>query len=145
MKQIFKPLLFAVMLAGIVTGCEKTEVLPFYKTGTAPVLSSSTNTVAAAPADSSKDVITFSWTDPAYATDSSTNKYIIQIDSSGRNFAKAVSRTVSGTLSTSYTAKQLNEIMLGYGFTHGITYSMDVRLISSYANNNDQYTSNTLK
>lgn len=145
MKKIFKHLAFAALIAGVVTGCEKKEVLPFYKTGTAPVLSSSVTSVAAAPADSSKEVITFSWTNPTYATDSAANKYIVQIDSSGRNFVKAVSRTVTGKLSTAYTAKQLNDILIGYGFSSGTAYSMDVRVISSYANNNDQYTSNTFK
>ncbi|MES2646834.1 MAG: SusE domain-containing protein [Bacteroidota bacterium] len=145
MKNIFKYLFFASLFAGIATGCEKTEVLPFYKSGTAPSLSSSTSTIAAIPADSSKSIITFSWTNPAYAADSATSKYVLQMDTTGGNFAKATSRTVVGTTSTSYTAKEINDIMLGYGFTHGKTYGVDVRVISSYGNNNDQLASNTIK
>lgn len=145
MKYTIKYLFFAAILAGIVTGCDKKDVLAFYKTGTAPVLSSSVTALAAAPADSTKPVITFSWTNPGYATDSSTVKYILEMDSAGRNFSRAVKREVTGVRSTSFTGKQINEILIGYGFTIGTAYDVEIRLTSSYANNNDLYVSNTLK
>ena len=144
MKHIMKHILSVALLAGLIAGCEKKEVLPFYKAGNAPVLTSSTATVAAAPADSLANVITFNWTSPNYASDSATYKYILQLDSAGRNFSKAVSRTVSGITSTSFTGKELNELMIAYGFKSGSAYPMEARLISSYANNNEQYTSTTL-
>jgi hypothetical protein len=34
-------------------------------------------------------VVAFSWTSPNYATDTTNYKFIIEIDSTGRNFAKA--------------------------------------------------------
>ena len=99
MKNIFKLLLLFAGLAFVATGCQKVGSLPYYSTGTASVLSSSVTTIAALPADSNKTAVTFSWSSPAYATDSTTNKYIIEIDSSGRNFAKEYTKVVTGSLS----------------------------------------------
>ncbi len=146
MKYSAKLGLCMLLLVGCFTACEKkVDNLPFYPSGTSAVLSSSTPTVAAAPADSSKTALTLSWTNPKYATDSATAKYIVEIDSSGRNFAKAVNRIITGSLSTSFTAKELNAILLGYGFSFGVAYDMDIRVTSSYANNNEQLKSNTVK
>src|SRR4051812_13756664 len=107
MKHITKHLFFTILLAAVVTGCDKKDDLPFYKTGNAPTLSSSTNNLAATPADSSSPVITYSWTTPNYATDSSTAKYVLEIDSAGRSFSKAFKKTVIGKLSTTLTGKQI--------------------------------------
>jgi hypothetical protein len=52
---------------------------------------------APALADSNKTVVTFNWTNPKYANDSITTKYILEIDSSGRNFAKENTKTVTGS------------------------------------------------
>jgi hypothetical protein len=145
MKNIIKIILNFAALALLFTACHKVAELPNYSNGTAPVITASSTSITPAPADSLKTAITFSWSNPKYATDSSTVKYIIQIDSSGRNFSKAVSRTINGQLNTAYLAKEINSILLGYGFNFGVAYDMDVRVISSYANNNEQYTSNTLK
>ena len=117
---------------------------PYYANGTAPTLKLSATTIAPAPADSNKNVLALSWSNPHYATDSSTELYTIQIDSSGRNFSQAVSIQVSGALSDSLTAKQINTIALGFGFSYNTAYKLDVRLISSYGNNNQQLTSNVV-
>lgn len=145
MKQIIKQIFHWAMLAVVFTACHKVADLPVYSNGNAPVISASSSIVAPATADSLKTAVTFAWTYPAYAADSSKVKYIIQIDSTGRNFSKAISRTVTGQLNTAYLAKELNTILLGYGFNFGVAYDMDVRVLSSYANNNEQYASNTLK
>jgi hypothetical protein len=145
MKQTVKQAFLCAMLAVVATACHKVADLPLYQNGKAPVISASSSTVAPLTADSLKTAISFSWTSPRYATDSSNVKYIIQIDSAGRNFTKAVSRTVNGRLSTAYLGNELNAILLGYGFNFGVAYDMDVRVLSSYANNNEQYISNTIR
>ncbi|MFX4470391.1 SusE domain-containing protein, partial [Acinetobacter baumannii] len=72
--------------------CEKkVDPLPNYLPGTAVTLTASPTTITPAVADSDKVGLTLSWTNPNYSVDSSTVKYVIDIDSSGRNFAKAVS------------------------------------------------------
>ncbi|MCY7421669.1 MAG: SusE domain-containing protein [Chitinophagaceae bacterium] len=136
--------LMAVAVLGF-TACEKVADLPLYNNGVAPVLSASTTAVAPPASDSLKPVITFSWTDPAYATDTARVKYTIEIDSAGRNFSKAVSKVLIGTKSTTFLAKDFNNILLGFGFNFGTAYDVDVRLTSSYNNNNERMVGNTIK
>jgi starch-binding outer membrane protein SusE/F len=143
MKPDLKYLFAALLLLSSFMACKK-ESNVFFANGKAPVLSSSVKTIAASTSDSLMSVMTLTWTNPDYATDPSTVQYVIQIDSAGRNFSKAVSFTVTGVLNDSFSAKQINTVALGFGFSFGVAYNMDVRLISSYSNNNEQLTSNTL-
>ncbi len=144
MKYLSKLILFFCVTI-VFASCDKVNDLPYYGNGTGAVLSSSVTTVAPAPADSLTDVVTFSWTSPEYSIDSSNVKYVIEIDSAGRNFSNAVTRTVSGALSTTFTAKDFNTILLGFGFSFNVPYDIEARVTSSYANNNEQITSNTIK
>jgi hypothetical protein len=139
--------LFYTLLAGTVllASCEKVAELPFYSTGKDPVLTSSTATVAAIPADSLKTALVLNWSNPEYATDTTNMKYIIQVDSSGRNFSRPVTTEVLGQRTFSFTARDLNNILLGYGFEFNKAYDIDVRVMSSYANNNERRFSNVLK
>src|SRR5688500_14485790 len=124
MKRLIKYFYSALCLVLLFASCDKVDDLPFYGAGSAPILTSSVTTVAPAPADSLSDVITFSWTSPKYATDSSNVKYILEIDSTGRNFSRAVSRTILGALSTTFTAKEFNSILLGFGFSFNVPYEL---------------------
>ena len=145
MKLFNKILLLFVASALIFTSCDKAEDLSLFNAGTASVLTSSSLIVAPTATDSNNVAVTFSWTSPKYATDSANMKYVLQIDSAGRNFSKAVSKTISGALSYRYIAKELNAILLAYGFAFNTPYDVEARVISSYANNNESYTSNTIK
>src|SRR5436305_8956112 len=111
MKYILKYFLFAFAVIAYFSACNKVPDLPFYPNGNAPVLSSSATELDPAPADSLNTVVTFSWTSPKYATDTSTVKFIVEIDSAGRNFSNAVSRTITGSLNTNFTGKDLNTIL----------------------------------
>ncbi len=144
MKNILK-LLIAAAVVFFYTACNKVGDLPLYTNGTAVVLSSSVATIAAAPADSNNNVVTFSWTNPKYAQDSSLYKFVIEIDSTGRNFAKEAVKVVTGKFSSTMTAKELNGILLGFGFAFNTGYDVDVRVTSSYGNNTELYKSNVLK
>lgn len=145
MKKIYQSLYIVLAAAIFITACSKVEDLPFYGKGNAVTLTASATAVAPTPADSSKKILAFSWTNPAYATDSNSYKYIIEIDSAGRNFSKKVQRTVIGKRTDSLTASELNGIVLNYGFNIGTPYDLDVRVVSSYSNNNEQYVSNVVK
>jgi hypothetical protein len=138
-----KFLIVALSLLLAIIACTK-QSNTYYPNGNAPALKGSSTTIAPAPSDSLKQVLTLSWTDPMYSTAKSTEKYTIQFDSSGRNFAKAVNVVVSGVLTDTFTAKQINTIALSFGFSYNVAYNMDVRVVSSYANNNEQLNSNTL-
>lgn len=125
--------------------CHKVKDLPYYDKGTAVTLTASATAVTPVLADSVNNVVTFSWTNPEYATDSSTYKFILEIDSTGRNFSNKKTKLVTGSLNTSFTGRELNAILLDYGFSLGVPYDLDVRIISSYSNNNEQYVSNVVK
>ncbi|HRO70445.1 MAG TPA: SusE domain-containing protein, partial [Chitinophagaceae bacterium] len=71
---------------------------------------------------------TFSWTDPGYATDTVNQKFVLEIDSAGRNFSQKVTQAVNGVFSMALTGKQLNDILAGFGFAPGQTFGFDVRL-----------------
>ena len=79
-------MLAAILLFGFIA-CEKIERLPFYAEGFNPELTASVTSLAPAPADSNKTVLTLVWANPEYASDSNSFKYIVQIDSAGRNFS----------------------------------------------------------
>ena len=145
MKNILKILAVSI-IAFVYTSCDKFDDLPSnnFSTGVAPVLTANTSSFTSLAADSLKTAIVFSWTNPKYANDSTTTKYVIEFDSSGRNFSKAVKFTVTGSRVDSFIARDINSILLGLGFNFKVTYKVDVRLISSYANNNEQYISNTV-
>jgi len=139
---------FGILLAGatfLFVGCEKADELPNYNLGHPVTLNPSATTVSPAPADSAKTVLTLNWTSPQYATDSANMKYIVEIDSTGRNFAKEVTRVITKKLSTSFTGKELNDILLGYGYAFNVPVDMDIRVTSSYLNNNDKFISNIVK
>jgi len=145
MKQHLKTIigLFAVVL--FMTACNKVSDLPKYESGNTPVLSASNNVIAPASADSNNVVLTLNWTDPGFATSPANCKYQIQVDSSGRNFSKAVTRELFGKLTTAFAAKELNAILIGFGLAYNTAYDVDIRLIASYSNNNDRKISNVVK
>ncbi len=151
MKNIYKLTLAFIATVTMFTACKKIdnltkeEALPVYTLGVSPVLTSSLATVAPALLDSNNSVVKFSWSNPKYSNDSNTTKYILEIDSTGKSFAKANSKTVIGLTNTSFTGRELNAILLNLGFKLNIAQSIDVRVISSYNNNNEKYSSNVVK
>ena len=147
MKQFSKFLLAAFVVTTFFAACNKidpADPLPQYALGVSPVLSSSVATIAPLVTDSNKAVVTFTWTNPKYSNDSNTTRYILQIDSAGRNFSKAISTTIIGGLSKTFLAKEINVMVLSLGFNFNVQYNVDVRVVSSYNNNNEQYKSNTV-
>ncbi len=144
MKHIIKYLAFSVVLVMLFNACTKTDSLPYYASGTATTLTSSTSKIAAVAKDSLKPALVLNWSDPAYATDAKTVKFIVEFDSAGRNFAKSTKFTVTGALTDTFTARDINNILLGMGFDFNVAYNVDVRVKSSYANNNEGYYSNKL-
>ena len=130
----------------IIPGCTKVADLPYYSNGSAPDLGVSPSVVIApTAADANKTVLTLNWTDPKYATDSNHVKFTIEIDSAGRNFSKATTKTVTKALTSSFTGRELNTILLNYGYALGKPVKLDLRVTSSYSNNNDAKSSNVVQ
>jgi hypothetical protein len=145
MRSIRNLILLLTGLTVFVAACNKVADLPHYGNGTTSVLSTSATTVAPQPADSNKTALTLNWTYPNYATDSGNIKYTIEMDSTGKNFSKPFTKEVLGKLSTSFTAKELNNMLLSRGYAFNVPVDMDVRLTTSYANNNERIVANTVK
>lgn len=147
MKSINKLFILALLLAVGFAACEKAPGLENYKNGTAVSLTSSAASIAPTAADSNKVVLTLNWTTPAYATDSALFKFILELDSSTKNFTKPNTVTLigEGERSKSFTGKEINNMLLNYGFSLGVPVDLDFRITSSYVNNNDLYKSNIVK
>jgi starch-binding outer membrane protein SusE/F len=149
MKNNWKILSLLTALVVTFSACDKTKVdsLPFHANGKSPiVLTTSSSTVAPVPVDSNNVAVTFSWSDPMYATDTTNYKFIIELDTSASaDFIHPISTTTQLTsLSKSFVAKDLNSLLLNSGMVIGHTYDLFVRVTSSYENNNEQYRSNVL-
>lgn len=143
MKKIFNILSFAAALT-IFASCDKVDDLPFYEEGSVPALTASATAIAPVPADSNNVAVSFNWTYPNHSTDSTNHKYILEIDSVGKGFANPLRSTVLAGLNTSFTAKAINNFLLGRSYAFNVPVSMEARVISSFANNNDQKISNTV-
>jgi len=142
MKKNFK-LLLAVLMLSTFFSCKK-DTTPFFPNGNAPVLKSSVTTIVPNASDSNTTVLTLTWSNPNYSTDSAHQKFIIEMDSSGRNFSHEVTFESDGPLSYNFTGSKLNNILANFGFTAGKSFNVDIRITSSYANNNEQYKSNVV-
>lgn len=132
------------MVVSLITACTKVKDLPYYPDGTAVTFTANKTTVTPAPVDSNTNVITFSWNSPKYASDSSTWKFIVEMDTS-TSFATKTVKEFIGVNSGSLTGKELNNILLNYGLSLGVAKDIHIRLVSSYGNNNEKYTSNVIK
>lgn len=143
MKSLIKYFAAGALVATI-AACDKVADLPYYNAGQPITLASSVAATTPAEADADKTIITFSWGDAKFATDSMNTKYIFELAPAGTNFQNPVTRTLTPGYSTSFTAKELNDILYGYGFEYGVANDMEARVTGSYANNNDRVVSNTL-
>jgi starch-binding outer membrane protein SusE/F len=144
MRSIITYILLLTGVTFVLLSCEKVGDLPHYGTGTAPVLTASASSIAPAVTDSNNNVLTLSWSNPHYATDTNNVKYTIEIDSTGKNFANPSRFVVQGSYSKTFQAKELNSVLVGNGYAFNVPVSMDVRVVSSYANNNERLYSNVV-
>lgn len=145
MKYIHKLFLLPALLVLAMMACHKVGDLPYYEKGHAVQLSVSSNTVVLTPADSTKNVVSFSWTSPDYSIDTARVKYLLQIDTVGRQFARAATIQINGQLDTILTGRNLNAILLNFGYALGASHSLEARIASSHQNNNELHYSNVVK
>ncbi|RYY47205.1 MAG: hypothetical protein EOO06_12880 [Chitinophagaceae bacterium] len=144
MKRSFNILIAAAAVVLGMMSCDKADELSTFGAGKAPVLSASATAIAALPADSNNTVQTFTWTYPDYATDSGNIKYSIEIDSATKNFSSPLRKTVTAEQTLSFTAKELNAFLVNRLYAFNVPVSLEARVISSYANNNERLVSNTV-
>ena len=144
MRVIFNLFLLIAGFSSTLISCDKTDALQQHQNGAAPDLGASTVNIVTPPADSNKVALTLAWSDAKYATETSHVKYTIEIDSAGKNFANA-STWVTNGLNYSFIGKDLNNMLLARGYAFNVPVTMDVRVTSSYANNNQKLASNVIK
>jgi hypothetical protein len=147
MKNNISRVLLAVSIIGVgFPACVKKVANTFYQNGSSTsVLTASATTLTLTAADSMNNAISFTWTNPHFATDSASERYVLQIDSAGHGFAQPATVVTSGALSDSLTGKQINTLVLGLGAAYNAPYTVEIRLVSSYSNNNEQVFSNVLQ
>lgn len=138
MKNIFHYFLLAFAGMFVFASCEKAESLPYYESGTGSDLTLSTNAITLSAANAEQDVVTFSWADPQFATDTSNYKHVVEIAPKGTNFADpAIFTYVGGGSSLAVKGTELNNALIAWGKDFGAAADLEARLKSSYANNND--------
>lgn len=142
MKNISKAIA-AILVLSLFAACTKMEKMPFYANGKAVTLTSSVTTIAPSAADSSATVLSLSWTNPGYATDSANQKFIMEMDTT-QQFAAPKRFQVLGPLNYSFTGNTLNTMLANFGFSPGMPFTIYIRVASSYANNNERYYSNVI-
>lgn len=144
MKNILK-LIYAASLIIAFGSCKKVGDLPFYTAGTRPTLAASATNLTPAATDSDKVVLTLTWTDAMHATSAANVKYTVEIDSAGKNFSNSFTKIVTGALNTTFTAKDINTILINRGYAFNAPISLDIRVTSSYANNNESLSSDPIR
>lgn len=143
MKKLLSLTLLA-LTAFLFNACDKVDDLPYYEKGSTITIAASAATVAPVLADTTANVWSLNWTDPKYGQDPSLYKFIIEMSKTGTNFAQKVTKTVVGKLTDTLQGRELNNLLLNLGLTAGTASNVDVRVYSSYGNNNERYLSNVL-
>src|SRR5580698_8735703 len=95
-KYLNNAFLLVVAVAIMFSACKKEENNITYTGGTAPVLSSNladNDTLALVPADSTKNLVSLSWTNPNYTfsngLSSQSVNYYVEFDTLGANFSSS--------------------------------------------------------
>lgn len=145
MNKILRNIFLLMATIVTITACEKAEPLPFYEGGKDIALTTSTATPPNSVADSVNNVVTLSWSNPEFATDTSNYKYVVEVAPAGTNFAHPATYTVMTTRNFALTGNQLNNLLVAWGSDYGENQELEARVKASYANNNDMKISNTVK
>src|SRR5215204_6465400 len=106
MKKLLAIFSFVIGTLLVINGCKKVDPLTTYNDGKAVSLTASKTAVVPTPADSLNKILAFSWSSPEYSTDPKNYKFIIEIDSTTRNFTKSVKREVIAKMTDSITGKE---------------------------------------
>ncbi|AEE52729.1 SusE domain-containing protein [Haliscomenobacter hydrossis] len=140
--------IFFAATLGLVS-CSKEEINAVFKDGVAPTLSSSVNRVNLVPADSSRNVISFTWSDPNYQIDGEKTShnvtYTLEIDSLGKNFAKPQRITVTNALSNPVNGKEFNRMLANLNIADSArNYSLAIRVKAALYLPSTELISNTI-
>lgn len=152
MKNIFKSILFVIIVACTFWACKKDEAKDYYNGGTNPVLTSSTDSIRLSYANAAQPAVTFSWTNPNYqfttGVSSQNVTYKVEIDTAGANFTNPNRQTISLSkdLSLTLATSTLNDYLLNQlQLQPGVSHNLEVRVSANLVNNSAVVSSNVLK
>src|SRR5690606_1662280 len=150
MKNIFKFLLFSLVIAGL-WSCEKEENKVIFLGGSSPVLTTSTSgEVPMAMALKENEAVHLKWTNPNYKFNTGVSSqdvnYTLQLDVKGAGFSSTdiQEKSLAGDLSYSLTVGELNIMMANLGLEENISHDLEVRLKSSLSGGSGVLYSNTV-
>ena len=139
MKKIAFKLLGIILVSSIIWGCQKLENLQVFGSGIKITYTLSSNNIQPKVYDSGRNVLNVTWQNPGYATASSNIKYTIQIDSVNGTFARPVfQKSFIGVIHGELIGRELNNAALNLGYKFYQTVNLRIRIVTSYANNNEQ-------
>ena len=145
MKKILNSILLTLSIITLFYACQKVEPLGYFQSSNKSNLTVSSSNVMPTTRDSANTVLTVNWTNAFSTNETAPIKYTIQIDSLGGIFSSTVfSKSFSGVLSGSFLAKELNNLALRWGYDFYSLVGMKMRVISSYANNNNASSSDPI-
>ena len=153
MKKISLSLFFTMLLGIVLFSCKKDENKIYYLGGTAPVLSTITNsvndTVKISYANEYETAFIFNWTNPNYqfttGISSQDVTYILQIDTAGSNFTNPNMKklSISKDLTVTLTDSALNDFMLNQLGLDTVRYhKLEFRIVSNMINGSATLVSN---
>lgn len=140
----------------LIWGCKKEEEKAYFNGGKAPELSTTATAVNMKPIDSTKTVVSFNWSDPAYSFSTGSNTlnvtHTLEIDSVGRNFSKpqvfssnnVLQASLDKNFVRSFTGEEFNNLLLKLGLKAGTTYNIEARVSSQLYVGSTKLTSNVI-
>lgn len=131
-------LFLGLAIVAIAISCEKLETTPqATKSDVTFSATPSATAVAVAAKDSLSSALTLTWNDPKYAVGLAQTKFTIMVGAKDKNFANFQSKSFTGVLTGSLLGKEVNAFALKMGGVIGTPINLDVKVVSSQANNNE--------
>jgi starch-binding outer membrane protein SusE/F len=121
--------IWALLVAGVMTGCQKEEEKIVLDTTAIPTLTLSSQTVVLSKEKPADAALTLTWAEPNYGF-ASAPTYSVLVDKKGGDFTKAVAVNVGKELKKVFTNLELNTIALGLGLPAGAAGDLDMRVQS---------------
>jgi hypothetical protein len=145
MKIVWK-LMMVIVLIAFAISCLKVEPTPqFTKSDATFSATASVSSVTPTATDSVSGILTFNWTDPKYSVGLSQSKFSVVVGATGKNFASFAQKDFSGVLTGVLLGKEINAMALKFGGVIGQQITLDVKVVASQVNNNEQLSSSVLQ
>lgn len=118
-------ILFLAPLA--LMSCEKDEELTVIKTGTAPALSVSANTVVLTEENAADEALILDWDASDFGFQAAV-AYTIEIDTAENNFATPATIAMGSMLEKSFTVEELNTLLTKLKYEPDMAHAVKVRV-----------------